>query len=194
MSAGVQVEHLEIGRLWTARTRATRSSSGPERWPDGLDARRGRRSRRVRAGELDERLSARNVQGHPDRHWSPEQISRTLCREFPDRPLQVDIPTPEMCVSRRTIYQALSASAEAQLHPQCKARVLRTESVRRQPRRWPAPRSPWLRGGPRAEASPDAERAPERLLLGVKAVFLPRRRPMADSSRTTGRGNGPALL
>ncbi|MCG2624962.1 IS30 family transposase [Arthrobacter sp. I2-34] len=57
--------------------------------------------------------------------WSPEQISRTLVREFPDN--------PELRVCHETIYQALYVQARGGLKREVQA-ALRTGRARRQPR------------------------------------------------------------
>jgi transposase, IS30 family len=60
--------------------------------------------------------------------WSPEQISRTLERDFLDR--------PEMQVSHETIYQALYVQGRGQLRREL-SRCLRTGRAVRRPRRLP---------------------------------------------------------
>ena len=58
--------------------------------------------------------------------WSPEQISHTLVKEFPD--------TPEMRVSPETIYQALYFQARGGLKREIQA-AIRTGRTRRKPHR-----------------------------------------------------------
>ncbi|MGH3767685.1 MAG: IS30 family transposase [Pseudonocardiaceae bacterium] len=60
--------------------------------------------------------------------WSPEQISRTLRQEFPDR--------PEMWVSHETIYQELYVQGRGELRREL-TRCLRTGRALRRPRRIP---------------------------------------------------------
>jgi IS30 family transposase len=63
--------------------------------------------------------------------WSPEQISRTLVKEFPDN--------PEMRVSPETIYQALYVQARGGLKREIQA-ALRTGRTRRKPHKDPQQR------------------------------------------------------
>jgi transposase, IS30 family len=60
--------------------------------------------------------------------WSPEQISRTLRGNYPDR--------PEMWVSHETIYQELYVQSRGQLRREL-TRSLRTGRALRRPRRLP---------------------------------------------------------
>ena len=91
------------------------------------------RARRPKPGKL-----ARNRDLHAVvsagllRRWSPEQISRTLRRDYPDR--------PEMQVSHETIYQALYVQGRGELRREL-ARCLRTGRALRKPRRLPDRRS-----------------------------------------------------
>ncbi|MGE3288458.1 MAG: IS30 family transposase, partial [Pseudonocardia sp.] len=68
------------------------------------------------------------VQTGLDARWSPEQISRTLKRSYPDR--------PEMWVSHETIYQELYVQGRGQLRREL-TRCLRTGRALRRPRRLP---------------------------------------------------------
>jgi IS30 family transposase len=83
------------------------------------------RARRPKPGKL-----ARNRDLHAVvsagllRRWSPEQISRTLRRDYPDR--------PEMQVSHETIYQALYVQGRGELRREL-ARCLRTGRALRKP-------------------------------------------------------------
>jgi transposase, IS30 family len=87
------------------------------------------RARRPKRGKL-----ARNPQLHAavsaglTRRWSPEQISRTLRRDYPDQ--------PEMQVSHETIYQALYVQGRGELRREL-TRCLRTGRALRKPRRLP---------------------------------------------------------
>ena len=65
--------------------------------------------------------------------WSPQQISRALRIEFPDR--------PEMRVAHETIYQALYVQGRGELRRQIAA-ALRTGRTVRKPRRRPDARTP----------------------------------------------------
>lgn len=64
---------------------------------------------------------------------SPEQISRRLRRDYPDR--------PELHVTHETIYQALYVQGRGELRREL-ARVLRTGRTVRKPRRAPDQRQP----------------------------------------------------
>jgi IS30 family transposase len=66
------------------------------------------------------------VQAGLTRKWSPEQISRTLRREFPSR--------PEMHVSHETIYQSLYVQGRGALRRELAA-CLRTGRAIRRPKR-----------------------------------------------------------
>ena len=63
-----------------------------------------------------------------EKRWSPEQISRTLRREFAD--------APEMQVSHETIYQELYVQGRGELRREL-TRCLRTGRALRRPRRVP---------------------------------------------------------
>ena len=62
------------------------------------------------------------------KRWSPEQISRSLQRDFPDH--------PEMQVSHETIYQALYVQGRGELRREL-TRCLRTGRALRRPHRAP---------------------------------------------------------
>ncbi len=81
---------------------------------------------------LDPELRAR-VQDLLDQRWSPEQISRRLKRDFPDR--------PELHVCHETIYQALYVQGRGQLRREL-AGALRSGRARRKPRRQAQQRQP----------------------------------------------------
>lgn len=68
----------------------------------------------------------RAVQQRLVRRWSPEQISRSLRRDFPDR--------PEMQVSHETIYQSLYVQSRGALRRELAA-CLRTGRALRRPKR-----------------------------------------------------------
>ena len=120
----------ELGRSPSTVSREVRRNTEPEagRYSPFLAHRQSAARRaRPKTGKLHREGQLRAVvQGHLDRRWSPEQISKTLRLEFADR--------PDMCVSHETIYQALYAPGKVQLHRNA-ARVLRTGRVRRKPRR-----------------------------------------------------------
>jgi IS30 family transposase len=91
------------------------------------------RARRPKAGKLARNPDLRAVvSAGLTRRWSPEQISRTLRRDYPDQ--------PEMQVSHETIYQALYVQGRGELRREL-ARCLRTGRALRRPRRLPDRRS-----------------------------------------------------
>lgn len=73
------------------------------------------------------------VKSKLDIRWSPEQISNTLVKEFPD--------DPEMRVSHETIYQAVYLQARGGLKREVEA-ALRTGRTRRKTRRTGEHRTP----------------------------------------------------
>lgn len=73
------------------------------------------------------------VQGMLDERFSPEQISRRLRRDHPDR--------PELHVTHETIYQTLYVQGRGELRREL-ARALRTGRTIRKPRRAPDQRQP----------------------------------------------------
>jgi IS30 family transposase len=85
------------------------------------------RARRPKAAKLagDDELRGW-VQGKLRKRWSPEQVSRRLAAEFPDR--------PEMRVSHETIYQSLYVQGRGALRRELAA-SLRTGRALRRPRR-----------------------------------------------------------
>ncbi|WP_308301150.1 MULTISPECIES: IS30 family transposase [unclassified Crossiella] len=64
------------------------------------------------------------IQAGLDEQWSPQQISQTLHRDFPDR--------PEMQVCHETLYQALYCQGRGELRREL-TRALRTGRARRRP-------------------------------------------------------------
>src|SRR5947199_63012 len=87
------------------------------------------RARRPKRGKLSQNPSLHAaVSAGLARRWSPEQISRTLRRDYPDR--------PEMQVSHETIYQALYVQGRGELRREL-TRCLRTGRALRKPRRLP---------------------------------------------------------
>ncbi|HSS88146.1 MAG TPA: IS30 family transposase [Streptosporangiaceae bacterium] len=85
---------------------------------------RARRPKRAKLAGDDELRGW--VQGKLRKRWSPEQISRRLAAEFPDR--------PEMRVSHETIYQSLYVRGRGALRREL-AKSLRTGRALRKPRR-----------------------------------------------------------
>jgi IS30 family transposase len=87
------------------------------------------RARRPKPGKLARHPELRaEVTRRLRRRWSPEQISRTLRRDFPDH--------PEMQVSHETIYQALYVQGRGELRREL-TRCLRTGRALRKPHRLP---------------------------------------------------------
>ena len=85
------------------------------------------RGRRPKAAKLAGNEELRGwVQDGLERKWSPEQVSRRLAAEFPDR--------PEMRVSPETIYQSLYVQGRGALRRELAA-SLRTGRALRRPRR-----------------------------------------------------------
>jgi transposase, IS30 family len=85
---------------------------------------RGRRPKAAKLAGSDELRGW--VQAGLRRRWSPEQVSRRLAAEFPDR--------PEMRVSHETIYQSLYVQGRGALRRELAA-SLRTGRALRRPRR-----------------------------------------------------------
>jgi IS30 family transposase len=95
----------------------------PHRAEQRARARRARPKQRKLAASLKLRAY---VQDRLEQRWSPEQISRTLPRAFPER--------PEMRVAPETVYQALYAPDRSHLRREL-TRTLRTGRACRRPRR-----------------------------------------------------------
>jgi transposase, IS30 family len=97
--------------------------------PSLAQAKAEQRARRPKPRKLagNPELTAR-VQAELTARWSPEQISQTLRREFPDQ--------PEMWVSHETIYQELYVQGRGELRREL-TRCLRTGRALRRPRRLP---------------------------------------------------------
>jgi transposase, IS30 family len=97
--------------------------------PSLAQAKAEQRARRPKPGKLARHPQLRaEVARRLGKKWSPEQISRTLRREFPDR--------PEMQVSHETIYRALYVQGRGELRREL-TRCLRTGRALRRPRRMP---------------------------------------------------------
>lgn len=102
--------------------------------PHAAQARSEARRPRPKVGKLaaDPELHS-VVQRWLEKKWSPEQISHSLRRHFPDR--------PEMRVSHETIYQALYVQGRGELRREL-IRALRTGRTYRKPRRQAQQRQP----------------------------------------------------
>ncbi|WP_442916558.1 IS30 family transposase [Lentzea sp. DG1S-22] len=134
---GVRSIAAELGRppstVSREITRNRHPGSGdyrPHAAQDRADRRRPRpKTRKIAAcPELRER-----VQGMLDDRFSPEQISRRLRRDHPDR--------PELHVTHETIYQTLYLQGRGELRREL-ARALRTGRTVRKPHRAPERRQP----------------------------------------------------
>lgn len=88
-------------------------------------------SKLAAAGELHDWVKTKLLT-----RWSPEQISRSLIKEFPD--------DPEMRLSHETIYQALYLQARGGLRREVKE-ALRTGRTCRKKHRNPEERTPRFR-------------------------------------------------
>jgi IS30 family transposase len=90
------------------------------------------RARRPKPGKLAVHPELRErVQAGLTRRWSPQQISRVLRREHPDR--------PELQVSHETIYRSLFVQGRGELRREL-TRCLRTGRALRRPQRRTDPR------------------------------------------------------
>jgi len=74
------------------------------------------------------------VQDRLEKRWSPQQVSRALCTEFPGEAARH--------VVHETIYQAVYRPELGGLSRELPARVLRTRRRRRRPHRRPGERRP----------------------------------------------------
>jgi transposase, IS30 family len=125
----------ELGRHRGTIGREIRRNGTPPRRPGGrchyrastAQARAEQRARRPKPTKLAENPRLHElVQTRLARRWSPEMISATLRREFPDQ--------PELQVSHETIYRALFVQGRGELRREL-ARCLRTGRAIRKPRR-----------------------------------------------------------
>ena len=126
---GVRQIARELGRApSTVRRELARNSSGAGSYRAmAAQFRAEQRARRPKAAKLAGDGELRGyVQGKLRERWSPEQVSRRLAAEFPDR--------PEMRVSHETIYQSLYVQARGALRRELTA-SLRTGRALRRPRR-----------------------------------------------------------
>jgi IS30 family transposase len=127
----------ELGRPRSTICREIRRNRHPltgEYRPYAAQDRADARRPRPKTGKIaaDPELRAA-VQAMLDDKYSPEQISRRLRRDHPDR--------PELHVTHETIYQALYLQGRGELRREIAA-ALRTGRTVRKPRRDPAQRQP----------------------------------------------------
>jgi len=130
----------ELNRSPSTISREVRRNSHPGTGsyrPYAAQARADDRRPRPKPGKIALNAELRTyVQSKLDLRWSPEQIARTLRREFPDR--------PEMRVAHETIYLALYVQRRGELHRELH-RSLRTGRARRKSRRQAQQRQPRYR-------------------------------------------------
>jgi IS30 family transposase len=111
--------------------RNAHAASGDYR-PWAAQRRAAERRSRPKLGKIAQNPALRLfIAGGLKRKWSPEQISRRLVLNFPDR--------PEMRVTHETIYQALYVQGRGELRREL-ARSLRTGRAVRRPHRQPGQR------------------------------------------------------
>jgi IS30 family transposase len=121
--AGLSVRTIaaELGRSPSTVSRELRRNAHPgsgDYRPHAAQDRADARRARPRGGKIAACAELREVvQGWLGLEWSPEQISRSLRREYADR--------PEMQVSHETIYQALYVQGRGELRRELTA-ALRT--------------------------------------------------------------------
>lgn len=111
----------ELGRAVSTVSREIKRNAHPvsgDYLPHAAQARADARRARPKGGQIAACPHLRAlVQQWLGLEWSPEQISHSLRREFPDR--------PEMQVSHETIYQALCVQGRGELRREL-TRALRT--------------------------------------------------------------------
>jgi transposase, IS30 family len=119
---------LVLGRPASTVSREIARNSRPDHGYLPYAAHRAAASRRPRPKESKLAAEGRLREYVKDKlgtRWSPEQISNTLVKEFPD--------DPEMRVSHETVYQALYVQARGGLKRKVEE-ALRTGRTRRKPR------------------------------------------------------------
>jgi IS30 family transposase len=130
--ASLRAIAAELGRAPSTISREVRRNVHPPSGhyrPHAAQARAEARRPRPKVGKIAQNGDLRDfIQDRLARRWSPEQISHSLRREFPDR--------PEMQVTHETIYQALYVQGRGELRREL-TRALRTGRARRRPHRQP---------------------------------------------------------
>jgi IS30 family transposase len=120
----------ELGRATSTVTREVkrnRRHSGKYYTPSNAHRQALLRARRPKTAKLKDQLELRSyVQDKLLLKWSPRQISKSLVKDFPDR--------PEMRVSPETIYQSLYVQSRGALRRELTA-CLRTGRAVRRPKR-----------------------------------------------------------
>lgn len=127
----------ELGRSPSSISREIARNAHPvsgDYRPHAAQARADARRPRPKGGKIAACPQLREtIQGWLELEWSPEQISRSLRIQFPDR--------PEMHVSHETIYQALYVQGRGELRREL-TRALRTGRTYRKPHKRPDQRQP----------------------------------------------------
>ncbi|MGI5290744.1 IS30 family transposase [Nonomuraea polychroma] len=126
-----------LGRSPSTISREVRRNGHPtsgDYRPCAAQSRADARRPRPKPGKIGQNPELRAyIQDHLHKRWSPEQISQSLRRSFPDR--------PEMHVCHETIYQALYVQGRGELRREL-TRALRTGRAMRKPRRLAQRRQP----------------------------------------------------
>lgn len=129
LRAGESIRSIaaRLGRSPSTVSREVRSNIGPTGRYGPYRAQRlsTNRLRRPRARKIDNPRLRRAVQEKLGKHWSPEQISGWLRREFPD--------DDAMNVCHETIYRAIYVQSKGQLERDIEAK-LRSGRASRRPR------------------------------------------------------------
>ena len=135
--ASIRAIAAELGRPASTISREIARNAHPgsgDYRPHAAQARADARRRRPKGGKISACPQLRQtIQGWLELEWSPEQISRSLRIQFPDR--------PEMHVSHETIYQALYVQGRGELRREL-TRALRTGRTYRKPHKRPDQRQP----------------------------------------------------
>ncbi|MBE1584394.1 IS30 family transposase [Nonomuraea angiospora] len=130
----------ELGRAPSTISREIRRNrhpTGGQYRPHAAQARADARRPRPKPSKVGQNPELRAfIQDHLTKRWSPEQISQSLRRSFPDR--------PAMHVCHETIYQALYVQGRGELHREL-TKALRTDRAMRKPRRLAHKRQPRYR-------------------------------------------------
>ena len=129
---GVSIRDIarELGRSPSTVSRELDRNAHPgtgDYRPHAAQRRCEERRPRPKTGKIGSSPELREfIQDRLELRWSPEQISKTLRKDFPDR--------PEMHVVHETIYQALYVQGRGELRREL-TRALRTGRAIRKPRR-----------------------------------------------------------
>ncbi|MBQ1022743.1 IS30 family transposase [Micromonospora sp. D93] len=128
----------ELGRDPATISREVRRNGHPDSGdyrPHAAQARAASRRPRPKPGKLTLHNELREfVQDCLDQKWSPEQIVRSIRRQYPDR--------PDMHLVHETIYLAIYMPSRGGLRREVTTSQLRTRRIRRKPRRMANRRQP----------------------------------------------------